>query len=96
MNDSSKYGSSDRKEFVVLTNERKNALGAVGAFGSFAGRYAEDKSVIDCGQQEVEYFNRVKQCIELRGLSDRVEMLGHINHVKLEQELSRAMIFLLP
>ena len=61
MNDSSKYESSARKEFVDLTNERKNALGAVEAFGIFAGRYAEDKSVIACGPQEVEYFNRIKQ-----------------------------------
>lgn len=81
---------------VGWVNERKNTLGAVEAFAGIAGRYEEAKLVIAGEPEESEYFNRVKQIIEQYEIGDRVELLGHINHVQLEHELARASVFLLP
>jgi len=81
---------------VGWINERKNTLGAVEAFARIACHCVEARLVIAGEPQEAEYFNRVKQSVEGYGIGERVELLGHINHVQLEQELARASVFLLP
>jgi len=81
---------------VGWINERKNTLGAIEAFASTVGSCANAKLVIAGEPQETEYFNRVQQSIDQYGISSRVELLGHIDHVQLEQELARASVFLLP
>ena len=81
---------------VGWINERKNTLGSIKAFASICNKYEEAKLVIAGEQQETDYFNQVKQSIEQYGIADKVELLGHINHARLEQELARASIFLLP
>ncbi|MEA3225484.1 MAG: glycosyltransferase family 4 protein, partial [Planctomycetota bacterium] len=81
---------------VGWINERKNTLGAIEAFASIVGSRAESKLVIAGESQEAEYFNRVKQSIDQHGISNRVELLGHISHVQLEKEMARASVFLLP
>ncbi|MDT8302440.1 MAG: glycosyltransferase family 4 protein [Sedimentisphaerales bacterium] len=83
--------------YVGWINERKNTLGAVEAFAAIASRYAHAQLVIAGEQKEdAKYFNRVKECIDNNRLSDRVELLGHINHTQLEQELARTSLFFLP
>jgi glycosyltransferase involved in cell wall biosynthesis len=81
---------------VGWINERKNTVGAVRAFAHIAGRHPEAKLVIAGEAREAEYLSRVQQSIEEHGISDRVELLGHVNHVQLESELARASMFLLP
>ena len=82
--------------YVGWINERKNTLGAVEAFAAIASRYAHAQLVIAGEPKEAEYFNRVKECIDNNRLNDRVELLGHINHTQLEQELARSSLFFLP
>jgi glycosyltransferase involved in cell wall biosynthesis len=81
---------------VGWINERKNTLGAVEAFADIADRFAQAKLIIAGQAREQDYFNRIKQRIEQRRISDRVELLGHINHPQLADELARACVFLLP
>ena len=83
--------------YVGWINERKNTLGAVEAFAAIASRYPHAQLVIAGEQKEdAKYFNRVKECIDNNRLNDRVELLGHINHTQLEQELARSSLFFLP
>jgi glycosyltransferase involved in cell wall biosynthesis len=81
---------------VGWINERKNTLGSVEAFARVASRFAEARLVLAGEAQEAEYLHRVKESIAHHGIGPRVEMLGHINHAQLMQELARASIFLLP
>ena len=81
---------------VGWINERKNTLGAVEAFADITGRYPQAKLVIAGQAKEQDYFNRIKQRIEQHGIGDKVELLGHINHLQLADELARADVFLLP
>lgn len=81
---------------VGWINERKNTLGAVEAFANIVGRFPQAKLVIAGQAREQNYFNRIKQRIEKNGIDDRVELLGHIDHLRLAEELSRACAFLLP
>ena len=81
---------------VGWINERKNTLGAVEAFARIACHYVEARLVIAGEPQEAEYFNRVKQSVEGYGIGERVELLGYINHARLEQELAKASVLLLP
>lgn len=81
---------------VGWINERKNTLGSVEAFARVAGRYPEAKLVIAGEAKEADYLNRVRQSIAKHGIADRIEMLGHINHAQLVQELTKASVFLLP
>lgn len=81
---------------VGWISERKNTLGAVEAFAAVTGRYAQAQLVIAGEPKEAEYYNRVKRCIDNNRLGNRVELLGHINHTQLEQELARTSVFFLP
>lgn len=81
---------------VGWINERKNTLGSVEAFARIAPRYPKAKLVIAGQAKEEEYLQQVQQSIDRHALADRIEMLGHINHARLLQELARAGVFLLP
>jgi len=81
---------------VGWISERKNTLKAIEAFTPIARNYDKAKLVIAGEPKEADYFNRIKKFIHNMKLSDRVDFLGHINHKRLEQELARACIFLLP
>ena len=81
---------------VGWINERKNTLGSVKAFANIAKSFSKAKLVIAGHAKEADYLNRVKQCIEQFGIENQVEILGHINHIKLEEELSKASVLLLP
>lgn len=82
---------------VGWINERKNTLGSVEAFARIADRFAEARLVI-AGEpkEEQAYFSQVKAAIQENRIRDRVELLGHISHVQLEQEMAKASVFLLP
>ena len=81
---------------VGWLNERKNTLGAIEAFARVV-RKGTDGTLVIAGQaQEAAYFEKVKACIGQNGLSDKVELLGHIDHGQLDKELARASVFLLP
>jgi glycosyltransferase involved in cell wall biosynthesis len=81
---------------VGWINERKNTLGSVEAFARIAGRHGEAKLVIAGQSRRADYLDRVTQSIRQSGIVDRVELLGHIDHAQLVQELARASILLLP
>ena len=81
---------------VGWINDRKNTLGSVKAFARIVDSYAEAKLIIAGEPNEAEYFKQVKQFIAQHGIGNRVELLGHVNHIQLEQELSRTSVFLLP
>ena len=81
---------------VGWINERKNTLGAVEAFANITGRYPQAKLIIAGQAREQDYFNQVKQRIKQHQISEKVELLGHINHLQLADELARADVFLLP
>ena len=81
---------------VGWINERKNTLGSVEAFARIAGDFADARLVIAGEAKESDYLSRVKRSIEKHRLADRVEMLGHIDHVRLKHELAKASVFLLP
>ncbi len=81
---------------VGWINERKNTLGSIEAFVRIAGRHVEAKLAIAGEPQETAYFNRVRHSIEQNGIGDRVELLGHIDRARLEQELAKASVLLLP
>ncbi|MHC4351650.1 MAG: glycosyltransferase family 4 protein [Planctomycetota bacterium] len=85
--------------YVGWINERKNTLGTVKAFAAVADRFTQAHLVIAGEPKEAgsgEYFNQVKTCIEDNKLGDRIELLGYIDHTRLEQELARTSIFILP
>ncbi len=81
---------------VGWINERKNTLGSVEAFADIADRFPQAKLIIAGQAREQDYFNRIKQSITQHRIGDKVELLGHINHVQLADELARACVFLLP
>lgn len=81
---------------VGWLNERKNTLGSIEAFDIIAKQYPDAKLIIAGQAQEQEYFDRVKQKIAQYKLENRIELLGHINHTQLKDEMSKACVFLLP
>jgi glycosyltransferase involved in cell wall biosynthesis len=81
---------------VGWVNERKNTLGSVEAFIDIANRFAEARLVIAGAAREAAYRNRIQQAVDRHELADRVDMLGHIDHEQLMQELARASVLLLP
>jgi glycosyltransferase involved in cell wall biosynthesis len=81
---------------VGWINERKNTLGSVEAFSRIAGRSSEGRLVIAGQAKEEAYLARVKEAIARHGIETKVEMLGHVNHTQLMEELRRASVFLLP
>ena len=81
---------------VGWLNERKNTLGAIEAFARVV-RNGIDGTLVIAGQaKEAAYLEKMKACIGQNGLSDKVELLGHIDHDQLDKELARASVFLLP
>ena len=81
---------------VGWINERKNTLGSVQSFAKIAKSFPNAKLVIAGHANEEEYLNRIKDCIKQSNIENQVEILGHINHVQLEQELTKASVLLLP
>lgn len=81
---------------VGWINERKNTLGSVEAFAHIADCFAKAKLVIAGEAKETEYLNRIQQSIKKHAIADRIEMLGHINHEQLMEELAKASVLLLP
>lgn len=81
---------------VGWVNARKNTLGSVEAFAQIAGRYPQARLVIGGEAKEAEYLERVRKSIERHGISEKVDMLGHVNHAQLMEELGKASVFLLP
>ena len=81
---------------VGWVDERKNTLGSVEAFAAAVERGCDGTLVIAGDAREPSYLDRVNAAMERRGVSSRVELLGHINHERLIQELARASVMLLP
>lgn len=81
---------------VGWINERKNTLGSVEAFARITDRSAEARLVIAGQAKEATYLARVKEAIAKHGIDKKVELLGHVNHTQLMEELRRASVFLLP
>lgn len=77
-------------------DERKNTLGCVEAFARIANRHPEARLAIAGGTKDAEYFHRVRQSIERHEITDRVEILGHVDRDALSRELARANVLLLP
>lgn len=81
---------------VGWINERKNTLGSVEAFAHIADCFTEARLIIAGEAKETEYLNRIQQSIKKHAIADRIEMLGHINHEQLMEELAKASVLLLP
>ncbi len=81
---------------VGWLNERKNTLGAIEAFALAVARGAEGTLVIAGQAKEPTYHQKVLDCIARHKLAARVELLGHIDHGRLMEELGKAAVFLLP
>ena len=81
---------------VGWISHRKNTLGAVQALAEVARRGVASTLVIAGRPKEQAYYDEVRACIAANKLEDRVEFLGHVNHERLQHELARAAVFLLP
>jgi len=81
---------------VGWLNERKNTVGAIEAFARAVTRGAEGTLVIAGRAKEPAYYQKVLDCIASHGLTDRVELPGHLDHGRLLEELAKATVFLLP
>lgn len=81
---------------VGWINERKNTLGSVEAFAHIADRFPQARLIIAGAPKEAEYGDRVKGSVEHHKIGRQVEMLGHIDHTRLMEELTKASVFLLP
>ncbi|MCX6880610.1 MAG: glycosyltransferase family 4 protein [Verrucomicrobia bacterium] len=77
-------------------NERKNTLQAIKGFGLTVARGVGGTLVIAGQAKEPAYHQRVLDCIARHKLADRVELLGHIDHRRLMEQLGKATVFLLP
>jgi glycosyltransferase involved in cell wall biosynthesis len=71
-------------------------LGAVAAFACVAGHVPEARLIVAGEAKEAEYLDRVKGSVEHHKIGRQVEMLGHIDHARLMEELAKASVFLLP
>jgi glycosyltransferase involved in cell wall biosynthesis len=81
---------------VGWINERKNTLGSVQAFARVIRNGAQATLAIAGIHKDQDYYDRVIACVREHGLANRVEFLGQIGRDRLEQELGRASIVLLP
>ena len=81
---------------VGWLNNRKNPLGAVAAFALAVRRGTKGRLVFAGAAKTRQYHDRLLSCIRSHGLSDRVELLGHVSRDRLLAELGRAGVFLLP
>jgi glycosyltransferase involved in cell wall biosynthesis len=81
---------------VGWLNERKNTLGAIEAFALAVAHGTEGTLVIAGQAKEPAYQQKVLDCIARHHLTARVELLGHIDHGRLMEELGKAAVFLLP
>jgi glycosyltransferase involved in cell wall biosynthesis len=82
--------------YVGWISERKNTVNAVRSLAIVARSNNQARLVIAGEPKEAEYFDQVRKCITNSGLGGKVELLGHIDHKRLEEELARASIFFLP
>jgi glycosyltransferase involved in cell wall biosynthesis len=81
---------------VGWINERKNTLTSVKAFASALKR-SKDGTLAIAGQaKDPVYMEKIQAVIREAGISEQVEFLGHINHNKLAEELTKASILMLP
>lgn len=74
---------------------RKNTLGALRAFSRVVAAGADARLVIAGTPKEQDYYQQVLDFIAANRLNERVELLGHIGHEELREQLSRAAVFLL-
>lgn len=81
---------------VGWLNERKNTLGAIEAFALALARGAEGTLVIAGQAKELAYHQKVLDAIARHNLAEKVQLLGHIDHGQMMDELGRATVFLLP
>ncbi len=81
---------------VGWINERKNTLGSVEAFARLANDFPKARLVIAGEAKEAGYLSRIRECIRRHGIDGRVDLLGHVNHSRLMEELAKASVFLLP
>lgn len=81
---------------VGWLNERKNTLGAIEAFALAVAGGAVGTLVIAGQAKEPAYRQKLLDSITRHHLTDRVELLGHIDHGRLMDELGKATVFLLP
>ncbi len=81
---------------VGWLNERKNTLGAIEAFALAVAHGTEGTLVIAGQAKEPAYQQKVLDCIARHNLATRIELLGHIDHGRLMEELGKASVFLLP
>jgi len=81
---------------VGWLNERKNTLGVIEAFALAVASGAEGTLVIAGQAKQQAYYQKVLACIARHNLAARVELLGHIDHRCLMEELGKASVFLLP
>jgi len=81
---------------VGWLNERKNTLGAIESFALAVSCGASGTLVIAGQAKESSYQQKVLHTIARHGLTDRVELLGHIDHVRLMEELGKSTVLLLP
>ena len=81
---------------VGWINERKNTLGSVQALARVVKKGVQATLAIAGTPKEQAYYQRVLTCIRENGLETRVELLGHIGHDRLAEELARSSVLLLP
>ena len=81
---------------VGWINHRKNTLGAVQALARMRELGVEGTLAIAGKPHEQAYADRVEAEIRKHNLTAQVEFLGHIDHARLQQELGKAAVFLLP
>jgi len=81
---------------VGWINERKNTLGSVRAFAEAVAGGRQGKLSVAGEHRDQQYMDKILSCIAGHKIGDRVEFLGHIDHERLKEELSRASVFLLP
>jgi glycosyltransferase involved in cell wall biosynthesis len=77
-------------------NERKNTLGAVRAMAHAVHSGAKGTLAVAGEAKIPSYKERLLREIQHLGIVDQVEFLGHISREKLEKELQRTTILLLP
>ena len=81
---------------VGWITERKNTLGSVEALAQLVVKRTDALLVIAGKMNSASYEARVREAIQRHNLPDRVEFLGHVSQERLQRELAKASVFLLP
>ncbi|MCD6303476.1 MAG: glycosyltransferase family 4 protein [Planctomycetes bacterium] len=81
---------------VGWISERKNTLGTLDALARVIRLGRQATLAIAGAPKEPDYRRRVEEFISREDLSGRVELLGHVGHEKLIEQLARASVLVLP